>query len=84
MPLSGLAGGLIFAVCALGALVAWFSRNRGPLVQDEEDPDYHHLRSEYQSGVGGGDTRTWKVPKDPQEYARLFVPKDTSDGNSPK
>jgi hypothetical protein len=84
MPLSGLASGLIFAVCALGALVAWFSRNRSPLVQSEEDLDYHHLRSEYQSGVGGGDTRTWKVPKDPQEYARLFVPEGASGDDSPK
>ncbi|WP_247743285.1 hypothetical protein [Shimia sp. R10_1] len=84
MPLSGLAGGLLFAVCAMGALVAWYSRNRSPLEQDRDDPDYHHLRSDYQSGVGGGNVRTWKVPKDPQEYARLFVPEDTTDSDASK
>jgi hypothetical protein len=37
---------------------------------------YHELRSDYQSGVGGGHVTTWKVPRDPQEYARKFIPKD--------
>ena len=38
---------------------------------------YHTLRSEYFSGGGGGgEAREYTVPKDPQAYARLFVPKD--------
>lgn len=37
----------------------------------------HVLRSEYFSGGGGGgEARDYTVPKDPQDYARLFVPKD--------
>lgn len=42
----------------------------------QHNPDYHILHSEYHSGMGGGESRTWKVPKDPQAYARLFIPKD--------
>lgn len=34
---------------------------------------YHTLESNYSSGLGGHDT-TWRVPRDPQEYARSFVP----------
>ena len=33
----------------------------------------HILTSDYQSGLGGHST-TWRVPADPQEYARKFVP----------
>ena len=39
---------------------------------------YHTLKSDYQSGVGGGNVKTWKVPRDPQEYARQFVPHSKS------
>ena len=34
---------------------------------------YHRLTSHYSSGLGGHDT-SWTVPRDPQEYARRFVP----------
>ncbi|SPJ22394.1 hypothetical protein [Palleronia abyssalis] len=38
---------------------------------------HHVLKSEYFSGGGGGgETTEYTVPRDPQEYARLFVPKD--------
>ena len=61
------------------ALVAFVARRRNPMEDtDQTDPDYHTLRSDYQSGMGGGAVRTWKVPKDPQEYARLFVPNNKS------
>ena len=40
---------------------------------------HHVLRSQYFWGGGGGGQATeYTVPKDPQAYARLFVPK-TSD-----
>ncbi|SLN47863.1 hypothetical protein ROA7450_02385 [Roseovarius albus] len=39
----------------------------------------HILHSDYTSGVGGGQAVTWKVPKDPQEYNKLFVPKESDD-----
>lgn len=32
--------------------------------------------SEYSSGVGGGQHRTYMIPKDPEKYAQIFVPKD--------
>ncbi|MBO6896621.1 MAG: hypothetical protein JJ868_04525 [Shimia sp.] len=67
---------LIIAICAMTALVAWVARDRSPLVEEEDDPDNHTLRSDYQSGMGGGSVTTWKVPKDPDAYARLFVPKN--------
>lgn len=64
------------AVIALVALVAWYGRNRSAIEQDDSDPDNHTLRSDYQSGMGGGNVATWKIPKDPQDYAKLFVPSD--------
>ncbi len=70
----GVLGYVAFGVVALIALTAWLGRNRNATVKEQETDDYHVLRSEYQSGIGGGDTRTWKVPKDPQEYAKQFVP----------
>ncbi|WGW02685.1 hypothetical protein [Tropicibacter oceani] len=37
---------------------------------------FHELRSDYQSGMGGGHSQSWKIPRDPQDYAKLFIPKD--------
>ncbi len=36
---------------------------------------YTVIQSDYSSGVGGGNQLTTRVPQDPQEYARAFVPK---------
>lgn len=37
----------------------------------------HIIEANYHSGgAGGGHSSTFRVPKDPQEYARSFVPKD--------
>lgn len=36
---------------------------------------YTEITSDYSSGLGGGNQLTTRVPKDPQEYARSFVPK---------
>ena len=36
---------------------------------------YTEIDSTYSSGVGGGSQMTTRVPRDPQEYARAFVPK---------
>ncbi|SFI44350.1 hypothetical protein [Jannaschia pohangensis] len=36
---------------------------------------YTKIESNYSSGVGGGDQLTCHIPKDPQEYARAFVPR---------
>ena len=67
---------LVLGIVVMTAVVAVASQRRRPLEENDTDPDYHTLRSDYQSGMGGGSVRTWKVPKDPQEYARFFVPKN--------
>lgn len=36
---------------------------------------YTEVDSNYSSGLGGGHQMTTRIPKDPQEYARAFVPK---------
>ncbi|UWQ16334.1 hypothetical protein [Jannaschia sp. M317] len=36
---------------------------------------YTEIESDYSSGVGGGNQLTSRVPRDPQEYARAFVPR---------
>lgn len=35
----------------------------------------HQLTSDYSSGLGGHST-SWTVPRDPQAYAKRFIPKD--------
>jgi hypothetical protein len=40
---------------------------------------YTEIQSDYASGLGGGNQMTTRVPKDPQEYARAFVPKRARD-----
>jgi hypothetical protein len=37
---------------------------------------FHIIHAEYSSGMSGHQT-TYKVPCDPQEYAQLFIPKET-------
>ena len=69
--------GLIVVIILAVLLLARFAlRNDTDQRGSEPGQGYHELRSDYQSGVGGGHVTTWKVPKDPQEYARRFVPKD--------
>jgi len=74
--------GIIAAICALilAVLVAraiWVVKSeqsapRGTAPGDGET----EIISEYASGVGGGERRTYTIPKDPQEYAKAFVPRD--------
>ena len=42
------------------------------------DQSHHVIRSDYSSNEKGGitSTKTYVVPKDPQAYAKSFVPKD--------
>lgn len=63
-------------VVALG-LLAYRMQRANPGSRGSEPGKGHHiLESDYQSGVGGGNVTRWKVPRDPQEYAKRFVPKD--------
>ncbi len=40
----------------------------------EPGPGHVEIESRYQSGMGG-EQMTTRVPRDPQEYARAFVPR---------
>ncbi|WP_425098296.1 hypothetical protein [Tropicibacter sp. S64] len=72
---------LILILLALIALVATVlavvNQRRVPGSRGSEPGTGHHeLTSDYHSGVGGGHSQTWTVPRDPQDYAKLFIPKD--------
>ncbi len=64
-------------VLFIGALAVMSKRKDTDQRGSEPGKGYHTLTSDYQSGMGGGHVTTWKVPRDPQEYAKRFVPKDT-------
>lgn len=74
--MSSFATVLAIGVVVAAVIAAIVGQRRRPIEDNEDDPNYHTLHSDYQSGMGGGSYRTWKVPKDPQEYAKYFVPKD--------
>ncbi len=65
-------------VLVIGALARMGKSKSIKLRGSDPGTGYHTLTSDYQSGMGGGHVTTWKVPRDPQEYAKRFVPKDTS------
>ncbi len=74
---------VIFLLCAfiaamlgIRALVA-LRREKDEPRGSEPGEGYHVIEANYHSGGGGGGhSSTFRVPKDPQEYARAFVPKD--------
>ncbi|SHI33254.1 hypothetical protein SAMN04488012_10146 [Palleronia salina] len=78
--LSAVLGLLILAILAVRAFIV-MRAERDDRRGSDPGTGYHVLKSEYFSGMGGGQSREYKVPRDPQEYARLFVPKskDTQD-----
>ena len=47
---------VIAAIIAMVAALAWMGQRRNTGQGDEDNPDYHILHSEYQSGVGGGES----------------------------
>ena len=82
--MNGLALPVVLAALILGlpAVRAWavMRAERGARRGAEPGEGYHVIRSEYFSGGGGGgETTEYTVPKDPQAYARLFVPRDKTD-----
>jgi hypothetical protein len=44
----------------------------------------HIIEVEYSSGLGGGHASQIRVPRDPQAYARRFVPRGRAKGPSKK
>ena len=78
-PLSLWLGGAIVALLAGRAV--WILREEAAREDGGRprgvDPGagYTEVTSDYQSGVGGGNQLTSRVPRDPQEYAQAFVPR---------
>lgn len=73
---------LVVLIVGLLAIRAWavMRAERGARRGAEPGEGYHVIRSEYFSGGGGGgETTEYTVPKDPQAYARLFVPGNKTD-----
>lgn len=69
---------LALIVLALVILTAGLSlrKTRGTERGSLPGKGNHIVESNYSSGVGGGNISTFTVPKDPQEYAKRFVPKE--------
>ncbi|MBC7133234.1 MAG: hypothetical protein H5U16_09035 [Roseovarius sp.] len=43
----------------------------------EPGPGHSVIESHYSSGgAGGGHSMSYRIPRDPQTYAKLFIPKD--------
>lgn len=67
------AGGILAALVVRAHLIIRreAARPRGT----ERGTGYVEIVSEYSSGVGGGERMVTRVPRDPDEYARAFVPR---------
>jgi hypothetical protein len=75
----------VLLAAAILVLVAWRARavmraERHLRHGGGPDRGVTTIRAEYSSGIGGGEAREYTVPKDPQAYARLFVPKTKPKG----
>ncbi|WP_208351518.1 hypothetical protein [Pseudaestuariivita rosea] len=69
---------LIIAGLTIAIAVARMRDLKGTERGSPPGKGYHVIDADYSSGAGGGGHQTqYKVPKDPQEYAKLFVPKET-------
>ncbi|MEM8775253.1 MAG: hypothetical protein AAGF53_09475 [Pseudomonadota bacterium] len=67
---------IVMAIVAIIAALAILGQRSKPGKRGSDPGTGHHiLHSDYQSGVGGGNVKTWKVPRSPKEYAKFFVPK---------
>ncbi|MBE0452362.1 hypothetical protein [Roseovarius autotrophicus] len=76
-------GGLITLLAVLVLIVAVL-RAAQAIRQDRAigrgtEPGQGHsvIESHYSSGgAGGGHSMSYRIPRDPQTYAKLFIPKD--------
>ena len=72
--LSALIGGGILAALVVRAVFVVRAEPDRP--RGVEPGDGHvEILSEYSSGVGGGERMITRVPRDPDAYARAFVPR---------
>lgn len=66
---------LILVIVGLRAYVIVRSEDGKKLRGSPPGKGNHIIQAEYQSGGGGGGSHgQFRVPKDPQAYARAFVP----------
>ncbi len=79
-------GGLVAAI----AVVAW-AKARAAIRRDAQEgrglapgSGDHIMHVEYSSGLGGGHATQIRVPRDPQAYARRFVPRQARGGETGK
>ena len=76
--MSALAAGLCALILAIlvGRAVVVLRAERGAGRPRGSPPGrgHHEITSEYASGMGG-ERMTTRVPRDPQDYARTFVPR---------
>lgn len=67
---------LMLAVLALRAFYV-LRGEKGARRGSPPGKGYHEIEANYFSGGGGGGQQgSFRVPRDPQEYARRFVPKN--------
>lgn len=71
--------GLILLILVGRALyVVRKEKHQGKLRGSEPGTGYHTIHAEYSSGISGHST-TYRIPRDPKEYEKLFVPKSRKD-----
>jgi hypothetical protein len=74
-------GGVVLALVVAIAVAAWLKarqtirRERGRPRGIAPGTGDHIIDVEYSSGLGGGHATQIRVPRDPQAYARRFVPR---------
>ena len=73
---------LCLMILGVAALSAWSAIRKDPRDANGKrgalpGTGYHEIDASYHSGgAGGGQSGSFKVPRDPQEYARQFIPRN--------
>ncbi|MGR3460815.1 MAG: hypothetical protein ACU0AX_08035 [Roseovarius sp.] len=69
--------GLVLLLAVLrAAQVLRQERGRRAGRGTEPGPGDSTIESHYSSGVSGGQSMSYRISRDPQTYAKLFIPKD--------
>ncbi|MEL7212271.1 MAG: hypothetical protein AAGK92_06390 [Pseudomonadota bacterium] len=82
-------GAIIIGLCVAIAIVLWITAARAIRADKttqrglEPGDGDHIIDVNYSSGLGGQQSQI-RVPRDPQEYAKTFVPKDKKPNTKPK
>ena len=70
-----LLSGLVLLLAVLRAAQS-LHQDRGTGRGTAPGPGDSIIESHYSSGVSGGQTMSYRISRDPQTYAKLFIPKD--------